>query len=263
MDATYFHKQGSQPLYDDLLWSRPQTRQQAGKLLIIGGNLHGFSAPANAYQQAIKAGVGSARIILPDGLRKTVGRMLENVEFSPSTPSGSFAKLALADWIESAAWAESVLLAGDLGRNSETATSIESFCVKYGGPLIVTKDAIDYFYADPLSLLMRPNTLLVLSLAQLQKLASRAKWPHPLTFAMGQSQLSGWLHEFTKEYKANLITYHNEQILVAANGQVSATTVGDQPVWRLATAAHASVWWLQNPSKPFQALTTAVHAAQL
>lgn len=260
MDATYFYKQGQEPLYDDLLWSRPQNRAQAGKLLIIGGNLHGFAAPANAYQQAVRAGVGSARIILPDGLRKTVGRMLENVEFSPSTPSGSFARLALADWLENAAWADAVLLAGDLGRNSETASSIESFCAKYRGLLTVTKDAVDYFYADPTSLLGRPNTCLVVSLAQLQKLASRAKWLQPLTFSMNQSQLAKWLHEFTQENKASLVCYHNEQIFVAVNGQVSTTKVSDQPVWRVAIAAHAAVWWLQNPSKVFEGLTTAVHA---
>lgn len=259
MDATYFYKQGQEPLYDDLLWSRPQNRAQAGKLLIIGGNLHGFAAPASAYQQATRAGVGSARIILPDGLRKTVGRMLENVEFSPSTPSGSFAKLALADWLYNAAWADAVLLAGDLGRNSETASSIENFCSKYSGLLTVTKDAVDYFYANPTGLLERPNTCLVVSLAQLQKLASRAKWPQPLAFSMNQTQLAEWLHEFTQEHKASLVTYHNEQIFVAVEGKVSTSKVGDQPIWRVTTAAHATVWWLQNHNKVFESLTTAIH----
>ena len=33
------------------------------------------------------------------------------------------------------------------------------------------------------------------------------------------------------------------------------------PVWRLKVAAYASVWWLQNPSKPLEAITTAVREA--
>jgi hypothetical protein len=36
----------------------------------------------------------------------------------------------------------------------------------------------------------------------------------------------------------------------------------DRPVWRIETAATAAVWWLQNPSKPFEALTTAAHTAK-
>src|SRR3712207_7545927 len=45
--------------------------------LIVGGNQYGFSAPAVAYSSAIKAGIGSLRIILPDKLRRVVGQSLE------------------------------------------------------------------------------------------------------------------------------------------------------------------------------------------
>ena len=50
-----------EPLFPDLLWSRPENRQFAGKLLIMGGNAHGFAAPAEAYAHAEKAGIGVAR----------------------------------------------------------------------------------------------------------------------------------------------------------------------------------------------------------
>ena len=82
MDRSYWHKQtADQPLFKDLLWSRPENRAQAGKLVIIGGNLHGISAPAEAYRQAEKAGAGSVRVLLPDSLKKTVGRMIEQGEY--------------------------------------------------------------------------------------------------------------------------------------------------------------------------------------
>src|SRR5258708_2443063 len=97
MDRTYWHKQGSEPLFPDLVWSRPETKQTAGKLLIIGGNVHGFSAVGNAYTEAIKAGIGTVRIILPDVLRKTVSKLLPEADFTASTPSGSFGQKALAD----------------------------------------------------------------------------------------------------------------------------------------------------------------------
>src|ERR1700749_1211633 len=120
MDRNYWHKQTTdKPLYPELLWSRPENKRFAGKLLIIGGSLHGFTAPAQAYAEALKAGIGSARVLLPDALQKTIGTVLEAGEFAPSTPSGSFSKQALAEALELSQWADGVLLAGDFDRNSE------------------------------------------------------------------------------------------------------------------------------------------------
>lgn len=262
MADTYWHKQTDKPLYPDLIWSRPENRQHAGKLLIIGGNLYGFSAPASAYQAASKAGIGTARVMLPAALRKTIGSIIENGEFAPSTPSGSFGQAALSDWLEHAAWADAVLLAGDLGRNSETAITIEKFCDKYKGQLTITKDAVDYFNTQPKTVLGRPDTTIVLSMAQLQKFFTQAKWPKAITFGMGLVQLVDVLHDFTQNYPANVVVKHQENLVIACQGEVSSTLLNPDPeIWRVQTAAHTATWWLQNPNKPLEALTTA--AAQL
>jgi NAD(P)H-hydrate repair Nnr-like enzyme with NAD(P)H-hydrate dehydratase domain len=260
MENTYWHKQtAEEPLYPDLLWSRPENKRHAGKLLIIGGNLYGFSAPATAYQASVKAGIGTSRVLLPNALQKTVGKILENGEFAPSTPSGSFSQAALDAWLLHSAWADGVLLAGDLGRNSETAIVIEKLTTKYAGQLTITKDAIDYFYAQPKNVLERPNTTLVLSLAQLQKLLTQAHWPKAITFGMGLVQLIDALHELTTSFNCNIVVKHLENILVASSGQVSTTKLKqEQEVWRVNTATQVSVWWLQNSDKTFEALTTAV-----
>ncbi|MEI7683227.1 MAG: hypothetical protein WCJ24_02930 [Candidatus Saccharibacteria bacterium] len=258
MAVTYWRKQGVEPLFPDLLWSRPENRQHSGKLLIIGGNLHGFAAPATAYQEALTAGIGVSKVLLPNALQKTVGRILENGEYAPSTPSGSFNQQALATWMEWSQWADGILLAGDLGRNSETAITIENFVSKTTNPIVITKDAIDYFYANPNAILQHSKTTLVLSLAQLQKLSKEAKTEHPVTFGMGLPQLVEWLHNFSNKHKARIMVYHLGNILVAVQGQVTSTSVGEKNTWRVKTAAHAAVWWLQNPSKPLEALTTSL-----
>ena len=99
MDNTYWHRQTTEkPLFPDLLWSRPENKRHAGKLLIIGGNEHEFAAPAEAYAEAAKAGIGTAKVLLPNKLQKTIGKILENGEYAPSNNSGSFAKSALAEW---------------------------------------------------------------------------------------------------------------------------------------------------------------------
>ncbi len=261
MDTSYWHRQTKdQPLFPDLLWSRPENKASAGKLLIIGGNAHGFAAPAEAYQYTVKAGIGSAKVLLPDALQKTVGKHFEAGEFGPSTPSGSFSKLALAEFLDYAAWADGVLLAGELGRNSETAVALEEFTKKYSGQLTITRDAVDYFKELSKGLFDRPQTTIVLSLAQLQKLVSGLNWPKAVTFGIDLVNLVSILHELTEKYPANIIVKHLDNIFVAVGGQVSTTKLDkEMPIWRVKTAAKASVWWLQNSGQSFEALTTSVN----
>lgn len=263
MDLIYWHRQGDKPLFPDLVWSRPENRTHAGKLLIMGGHAHGFAAPAEAYSEAEKAGIGVARVLLPDHIRpqlmKFQGPTL-NTEFAPSTPSGSFASKALAELLAAANWADGVLLAGDLGRNSETAIVLEKFVAKHSGLLVLTKDAVDYFTSSPQSILSRPDTCLVLTVAQLQKLASHAGFTTAFTFSMDLLKFVEALHDFTHQHSISIIVKHLDTILVAVDGQVSSTkTAKDiEESWRVATAAHAAVWWLQGPSKPFETITTAI-----
>jgi NAD(P)H-hydrate repair Nnr-like enzyme with NAD(P)H-hydrate dehydratase domain len=241
------------------LWSRPETKRTAGKLLIVGGNKFGFAAAGEAYSEVIKAGVGTARVLLPDSLQKTVGKVFAAGEYAPSTLSGSFSQSALAELLNMSQWADGVLLAGDLGRNSETAILLEKFVEKYQGQLTITQDAADYFIKSPQQILERPDTLLAVSFAQLQKAATSAKFSQPFLFDMDFLHLVETLHDFTKNYPVAVVTQHLDNIFVAANGQVSTTkTDTDDKIWRVKTAAHAAVWWLQNPTKTIEALTSSL-----
>ena len=260
MDRTFWHKQEvGKPLYPELEWSRPENKAQAGKLLIVGGNSFGFAAPGEAYVEAENAGAGSTRVILPQRVKSLVGGVLPSVEYAMSNPSGGFSQLALGDLLMQAEWADGVLLAGDFGRNSETAILLEKFLAKYEGQVTITKDAVDYFTPNPQAILNRPETTFVLSFAQLQKLAIGAHTTAAFTFDMDFLHLVDALHEFTEKHTVNIITKHLNNIFVAVAGRVSSTKLeADTKVWRLKTAAHASVWWLQNPTKLFEALTTAI-----
>lgn len=264
MADTYWQKQTlEKPLFPDLLWSRPENKRQAGKLLIVGGNAHGFAAAGEAYTAAGKAGIGTARVLLPDSLQKTVGKVFAAGEYAPSTPSGSFSRQALAPLLDMADWADGVLLAGDFGRNSETAVLLEQFTHKYAGRLTLTKDAADYFVKSPEQLLARKDTLLVLSFAQLQKFGAGAGTTTAFTFDMDLLRLVKALGDFSERWPAAIIVKHLENICVAAGGQVSTTKLGkDLEVWRIRAAAAAAVWWLQNPAKPFEALSTALVAKE-
>jgi ADP-dependent NAD(P)H-hydrate dehydratase / NAD(P)H-hydrate epimerase len=261
MTPEFWQKQETgKPLFPHLLWSRPENRQLAGKLLIVGGNLHAFLAPAEAYSESVKAGIGSSRVLLPSAIQKVVGPSIENGEFAASTPSGSFSQRALVELLDWCKWADGVLFAGDLGRNSETAIMVEKFLQKCEAPTVITKDAMDYIVSLPQAALERPNTTLVPSFAQLQRLGIAAKFERPLTYSMDLLHLVEWLHLFTEQYAPHIIVKHLDRIFVAVNGEVSTTRLPqDQPIWRLKTATHAIVWWLQNSSKPFEAFSTAIY----
>lgn len=258
--AEYWHRQTDKPLFPDLLWARPETKHTAGKLLIVGGNAQSFAAPAEAYASAQKAGIGTSRVLLPDGLEKTVSKLFPASEFAPSNPSGGFAMTTLAEILAASQWANGVLLAGDLGRNSETTAMFENFASRYAGLLTITKDAADFFCTHPTSLVARQSTLLVMSTAQLQRLGTGLQVVHAFTSDMGIVAIVDWLHEFTLEHPAlYIITRHLDHYFVAVEGQVSTTPAPtDKPVWRVQTAAAAATWWLQTPAKPFEALTSSL-----
>lgn len=258
-NASFWHRQTiTTPLFPDLQWSRPENRGKAGKLLLIGGNAFGFAAPGEAYAEATAAGIGEVRVLLPDRLRSTVGRVLA-AEYAPSNASGSFSSQAMNEFLAESSWADAVLLAGDIGHNSETAVLLEKYVAAYHGQLTITKDAADYFTALPQLLLDRPDTTLVLSFAQLQKIGVHAKFSQAFTFSMDLVRLVEALHECTKQHGVNIVVKHLSNIIVASGGQVSTTKLDpDLDVWRVKAAARAAVWWLQNPSQPFEALTTSL-----
>lgn len=255
--GNYWHKQGSEPLFPDLLWSRPENKRTAGKLLIIGGNVHVFSAPGQAYEAAVAAGVGTGKVLLPEGLRKTIGSVLDNCAFAPMNKSGSFARASLSEWLDGAAWADAVLLAGDLGRNSETAIVTEQFLKQYSGQVTLTQDALDFFRDSPQELFTRPQTTIVGSFGQLQKM-----WPgitrdgQVLRYGNVLAKNIAVIHASASQLPVNLITKQHESIIVYADGRIS-TTPNTEEVWRVTAAARAAVWWLQNPAQPFRALTTS------
>ncbi len=259
MSHTYWHKQPQgKPIYPDLIWDRPENKNQAGKMLIIGGNAHSFSAPGGAYQHSAESGIGIAKVLLPDELKKTVGQILENGEFAPSNKSGSFSKKSLSTWLDLSTWSDGVYIPGDLGRNSETMIVLESFVQKYDGIITVTNDALDHLILNTDIWLNRDSTIAVTSFGQLQKLAIKSKFTSAFTYDMPINNLVECLHLFTTLHPTMIVLRHSQKIYVAKDGEVSTTDDDrESPIWRVETAAKVSVWVIQNPSKLFAAATTA------
>jgi ADP-dependent NAD(P)H-hydrate dehydratase / NAD(P)H-hydrate epimerase len=243
------------PAFPDVLWSRPENKRHAGKLLIIGGHAQSFSAPSRAYAAAAKAGAGTIRILLPDSLQKTVGKAFPEAEFAASTPIGSFSRLALELFLDLANWADGVLLTGDFGKNSETAIVLDSFIDKYSGQLTLTGDSLDYFLQKPDSLINRQSTLLTGKLSQIQKLAQPlVAIKQTADFVQILESLSSWM----SKSPAKVLTHTPNQIILADSSNICTTAAPNQ-ISELELAAYASVWWLQQPEKAFEALASAIY----
>lgn len=260
MEYTYWHKQTTQqPLYPDIEWSKPERRSQAGTLGIIGGNKLGFAGVAEAYGVSAQSGVGEVRVLLPDALKKSIPPIMSDVVYGPTNPSGSLAKDALTDMKALGEWSTSILMIGDAGRNSETAIVYEDFLRDYSGPLVLTRDAIDLIKNATSSVVERPDTLLVVSFAQLQKIFQLMYYPKVLTFSMQLTSLVEAIHKFTITYPVSLVVLFKEQLLVASVGEVTSTP-WDNPmaIWRGSVATKASCYWLWNPQKTLESVTASL-----
>lgn len=257
---SYWRKQTLEaPLFPDFEWNKPEQRSQAGRLGVIGGNKLGFAGVGEAYSLALGAGVGQVRALLPDALRRAVPATITDVLFAPTTPSGSLGREALGEMKVLGEWAGGILLIGDAGRNSETAILYEDFVRSYHGQLTITRDAFDLLINTLDLVAERPNTLAVVSFAQLQKLFSKVYYPKILTFAMQLQQLVEALHKFTITYPITIMAFHQNNLVIASGGDVT-TTPWENPmaIWRGSVATQAAAYWLWAPKKPLEAASASL-----
>ncbi len=260
MNHDYWQRQTAEkPLFPDIEWSKPEQRSARGRLGIIGGNKLGFAGVAESYSTALTTGAGEVRVLLPDALRQAIPASMTDVKFGATTPSGSLGREALPEMQALALWSTVLLLCGDAGRNSETAIAYSDLLRQYAGPLVITRDAMDLVKNDSEALVNRPNTLLVVSFAQLQKLFQSVYYPKMLTFSMQLLQLVEAVHKFTLTYPVTIAVLHRDTLIVAHEGSVTTTTWSSpMAIWRGITAARAASYWLWTPSQPLEAVTASL-----
>lgn len=264
MDTSYWRTQTTtKPLFPDIEWAKPEQRSQAGRLGIVGGNKLGFAGVAEAYGRALSTGIGEARVLLPDALKKSIPPVITDTVFAASNPSGSLSKDAAPELQALAAWSTGILFVGDAGRNSETAILYEDFLRSYSGPITLTRDAVDLVKNSSQALVERPNTLLVMSFAQLQKLFQAVYYPKILTFSMQLAQLVDAVHKFTITYPITIAVLHKDHLVVAHDGQVTTTEWGNaMAIWRGSVATVAACYALWHPAKPLEAVTASLITKQ-
>ena len=251
---SYWKKQGKKALFVDVDTFAPEQKRFAGKVLVVGGHAGAFFAPAAAMQTALNFGAGEVRVLLPSSLRGKVPSTPE-IYFAEAGSSGAFGKASLVEMLNQAAWADAVVLIGDLGKNAETSIVFADFMKHCEKPVFVTRDAVDAIAADAMNWGMREQkTALFLTMAQLQKLLRTLYYPKVITLSMPMNQLVETLHKFTLSYPLTVATLHGEQVVIAREGAVISedlSNVGLTPItlWNGDIVTRAAVLSIWNETK--------------
>lgn len=268
----YWQKQTAKdPRYPDVRWNLPE--RATGSLSIVGGSSHGFQAVVRAGEFAsTNLPLAHVQLVLPSSLEKvlanagaagsaTDSKPAPQLLFAPATPAGTLAKSSTLTQQN----ADAALLIGDLSKNAETAEAMSALCRAYAGPLVIARDSLDLLTTNASSLVMRPHTTLVASLAQLQKLFRALYYPKMLLLTAPLMSVVEALHKFTLSYPVTLLTLHEGQILTAAGGEVVSTPLGDTDysplgLWNGELATRVAAYQIFCPEQELATTTAAILA---
>lgn len=256
----YWRKQESEALFTEVEWNRPEQKNQAGKMAIIGGNSLGFAAVPMGFVAAERMGVGEVKALLPDVLRRKIPTS-SGVDFAATNASGGFSKEALVEMRALGQWADVAVVLGDLGKNSETAVVMEEF-LSEPRRVVVTRDAVDLVMNSAGKLVEREGTILVLTMGQLQKLLRTVYYPKVVTFSMQLVNLVEVLHKFTITYPVGVMSFHQEHLIAASGGEVVTMKLSDTKyspltLWSGEVAVRTAGYWMWNPENALGAMATS------
>ncbi len=244
----YFEKITEKP-NEDLTWNIPERKQ--GTVNIIGGNSQSFKTPVKIAEfLGANYPVENVNVVLPDVLSGQLPP-LPNFVFLPSTDSGSFTGEGISQAMDNA---DFNLLIGDFSKNSITVKELGSAVKVAGKMALLTRDAVDIVAENsPERVLMNENLIFFASVPQLIKLLRAVYYPKMLLMGSSLIQTAEVLHKFTLSYPVSIITFHNDQIIVAANGEVVAVPLektGYSPLtlWNGELAAKIVALNLYNPN---------------
>jgi NAD(P)H-hydrate repair Nnr-like enzyme with NAD(P)H-hydrate dehydratase domain len=246
-----FRKQSEEPLYPKALWNRPVARSAGGRILIVGGHRGDFSLPTAIHQIAEASGAGQIKVALPDVLRPLLAGA-PDVEFLPSSPSGSLGRAALGELIDFAEDANAVVLAG-LSNNSETTILVEGLVRETNRGVILLGDAIESLKHALPDLASSSDTLIIVTLPELFKIANVLGLPTKITRTdlAGQLQI---IQSIAMACQASFLIYG--QGLIAAVGSELVVTEAGSEIPESALAGVAATFWVQNSDR-MTALATA------
>lgn len=247
--------------YTDLYFNIPE-EQKIGMASVIGGNGQNFRTVIKAAEfMAAKFPLKELKVVLPDSLKSKLPP-LDNLVFLKTTDVGSFDdKEGLKAAIDAGDFS---LIIGDLSKNAVTKSAFESAFNSSEKPLILTRDTVDLLAEMKLEkILMREDLTIFGSVPQWQKIFKNVYYPKMLMMTQPLVQVAEAFHKFTLSYPVQVVTLHDEQIIIAKNGRVFVVPLaksGYSPltIWNGELAGKIMVLNLFNPDKFLEATVAAL-----
>ncbi len=258
--AASFLLQRDRPLYDDVIYSRPEQRRIAGRLLLAGGHSGSFHPLAQIYDEARTAGIGKIVLVMPDSLKKIVGNLLSDAIFAPSGPGGAFAKDAAERVLALATDTEGLILA-DFSQNAEAGIVMREILAGYSGIKCITPEIISSFKTELAEIkeLRKSFWLCDLRTARLAIAALEVAAVLPLDAS--RLAVAGAAKLLANGIGHPCVIAGINQVFVSDGDTVTVTEL-IKAIGINQLTAWLTVWLLQQPQTPLKTLTTAVFASQ-
>lgn len=207
------------PLYPNLIWSKPENVSTLGNILLIGGNQYDFKNLATIYTSLSSLRIKNIKLVLPNILKKTLRLDSTIAEYLDSTPSGSLARKGLDNLLAFSSWADLIIIGGDLGKNAETRLLIEEFVSKNSKPLIYTQDS---YFINP-----KANNLFVHinSLSYHQKFFNDIKSERFIKQKASLIQTIQSFHEISKTFPQALLTINENNVILSYDKKTVLTPI--------------------------------------
>lgn len=118
-----------------------------GKLLIVGGSRGMAGAVCLAARAAGRSGAGLVKAAVPESIWDIVATKLDEAltDGWPATRGGGLSEKALDPLLESAAWADVVVLGPGLGTDTQTAAVVRAAVRQVTKPLVLDADGLNAF----------------------------------------------------------------------------------------------------------------------
>jgi hypothetical protein len=257
MNLDYW-KKVNEPIDENIFWNIPE--QKTGIVQIIGGNSNSFSTEIRQAEFLNSLPIREVRLLLPDALSSKVPP-IPGINFAPSTESGSFDK---SEELKFAAEdADITLFSGNFTKNSKTAIALTKVLSETTKPAVLVRDAIDSVADSAEEFIEKGNITLVATMPQLQKLFRSLLYPKMILLSAPLMQIVETLHKFTLSYPVTILTFHQEKIIVANNGEIITTSIDStnyKPIELFVGNLASKVTALQlfTPGKPLETTQSAL-----
>ena len=213
--------------FPEIDWQRPEQKSLAGKIAVIGGNENSFAPIIKFASIAKGAGIDQVKAILPTALSAKINPAVkaEGLVFVGDKKAQGFEASAIASVKQELVGLDYAVWAGEMGRSQGAKEFLRDMISDSGREALLTRDAVDLALEGAEKWLEQDDMLLILSLAQLKKLAQAIYYPKMLNLTMPLNQIVEFLHKFTLSYPVKIILLAAGQLNVAQNGDVRSVNL--------------------------------------